>query len=54
MPAPCRPVGVPAYFALRGLYQTRSLEAAVEAVEEKLIAWLEARRAEKAVMRAAE
>ena len=32
LPAPSRPVGVPHYFVVRGVYQARSLDAAVEAV----------------------
>lgn len=32
LPAPSRPVGVPHYFTVRGIYETTSLEGAVEAV----------------------
>jgi isopenicillin-N N-acyltransferase like protein len=32
LPAPARPYGVPHYFTVRGIYETRSLEDAVEAV----------------------
>ena len=33
LPAPSRPLGVPHYFTVRNIYQARSLEAAVDAVE---------------------